>query len=102
MSSITGTVKCGLVVLDEPESIPDGSRVVIQPIESTETFGTSESDWKDSPEAISDWIAWYDSLEPIDCSAADQQAIDVHRQRQKELGESAFDERAERLRKTWR
>lgn len=57
MSAITGTVKNGLIVLDEPGDLPEGSRVVVQPVESAETFGMSESEWQDNPEAIADWIA---------------------------------------------
>jgi hypothetical protein len=101
MGAITGRVEHGLVVLDEPASLADGSRVVVQPIESTEPLGLSESEWQDTPEAIADWIAWYDSLEPVELSANDEQAIAAHRQRQQELAKSAFDERAERLRKIW-
>ncbi len=101
MIAITGTVKNGLVVLDEPAVLPDGSRVVVQPVESAETFGLSESDWQDTPEAIADWIAWYDSLKPIELSAADERAIEGFRQRQKEAGKFTFDERADRLRKIW-
>lgn len=33
MNSITGTVKNGVVILDEPAEIRDGSRVVVQPLE---------------------------------------------------------------------
>lgn len=101
MSVITGTVKNGLIVLDEAANLPDGSRVVVHPIESVETIGVSEAEWPDTPEAIADWIAWYDSLEAIELSAADEQALGAFRRRQKELGKSAFDERSDRLQKIW-
>jgi hypothetical protein len=101
MSVITGTVKNGLIVLDEPGDLPDGSRVLVQPVETAETFGMSEVEWQDSPEAIADWIAWYDSLQPIELSAADEEELRAFRERQKELGKTSFDERSERLRKIW-
>lgn len=101
MIAATGTVMNGLVVLDEPVPFPDGSRVLVRPVEIVESSAASEAGWQDSPEAIRDWIAWYDSLESIEVSAADQQALGTFRQRQKEIGESDFDERVERLRKIW-
>lgn len=101
MSVITGTVKNGLIVLDEPGNLPDGSRVVVQPVEAVETFGMSEAEWRDTPEAIADWIAWYDSLEPIELSAGDEAELKAFRGCQKELGKANFDERSERLRKIW-
>jgi hypothetical protein len=91
MNVITGTVKNGLIVLDEPADLRDGSRVVVQPVETVESFGLSESDWRDTPEAIADWIDWYDSLEPIELSAADDQALEAFRARQQEIGKSSFD-----------
>lgn len=79
MSAITGTVRDGSVILNEPALLPEGSRVVVQPIETVATLGISEADWQDTPEAIADWIAWYDSLQPIEVSAADAQAIEAFR-----------------------
>ena len=100
-SVITGRVEKSLIVLDEPGPLPEGSRVVVQPIERAEALGLSESEWQDTPEAIADWIAWYDSLEPIELSTADEQAIEAHRQRQKDVAKSTCDERAERLKNQW-
>ena len=51
---ITGTVKNGLIVLDDPGDLPDGSRVFVHPIERAETIGMSEAEWQASPEAIAD------------------------------------------------
>ena len=28
-------------------------------------IGVGDEDWSVSPEAVSDWLAWYDSLEPL-------------------------------------
>lgn len=101
MSVITGTVRNGLIVLDDAANLPDGSRVVVHPIDSVATIGVSEAEWPDTPEAIADWITWHDSLEAIELSATDEQALEAFRLRQKELGEYAFDERLDRLQKIW-
>lgn len=101
MNWITGTVKNGLIVLDEPVRLPDGSRVVVQAIEAADIFGIGEADWQDTPEAIADWIAWYDSLEPIEVSTTDERALKEFRERQREVGKAAFDEQAQQLCKVW-
>lgn len=88
-------------MLDEPRELPDGSRVIVHPVEIAETVGMSEAAWEDSPDAIADWIAWYDSLERIELSAADEAELNAFRERQKELGKTNFDDRSERLRKIW-
>ena len=65
MNAIKGTVKNGMIVPDQPVNWPEGRRVVIEPVPEIETFGISEEDWSDSPEAIADWLKWYASLEPF-------------------------------------
>jgi hypothetical protein len=37
-------------------------------LEKTEAsaIGIGDEDWSDSPEAVSNWLAWYDSLEPLE------------------------------------
>lgn len=102
MSVLTGTVKNGLIILDDPASLPEGSRVLVRPAAASGDFGMSEADWHDTPEAIADWLAWYDSLEPIEISTSEREATDAFRDRQKEHGKSAFDERCERLCEIWR
>jgi hypothetical protein len=102
MRVITGTVRNGLIVLEDPANLPEGSRVVVQPIDTVESIGMSESAWQDSPEEIADWLAWYDSLEAIELSAVDEAELEAFREHQKELGKLSFDERSERLQKIWR
>lgn len=102
MNEITGTVKNGLVVLDDASGFVDGSRVVVLSVDSATGIGLRESEWEDTPQAIADWIAWYDSLEPIETVESDEQAIAAFRQQQKQVGVSGFEERAERLSKIWR
>lgn len=102
MSENTGTVKNGLVVLDDASGFAEGSRVVVLPVESSMGIGLCESEWQDTPEAIADWIAWYDSLEPLEMEKSDEQAVAAFREQQKQAGISGFDERAERLSKIWR
>ena len=31
-----------------------------------ESIGAGEEDWADTPEAVADWLRWYDSLEPLE------------------------------------
>ena len=66
MSTITGTWKAGHVVLDGVADWPEGCRVLVEPLSTEHGIGLAEADWLDSPEAIADWLQWYDSLEPLE------------------------------------
>jgi hypothetical protein len=68
MNAIKGIVKNGQIQVSEPMAWPDGTEVVVEPVEliaDEETFGVRDEDWEDTPEAVAAWIKWYDSLEPL-------------------------------------
>jgi hypothetical protein len=66
MDAIGATWKDGRIAPDGPVDWPEGCRLRIEPEPAqAETSGWCEEGWSDSPEAIVDWLAWYDSLEPL-------------------------------------
>ncbi len=66
MCAIEGTWKHGQIVLDRTAEWPEGCRLIVEPVRSEQTFGLREEDWVDSPEAIAEWLRWYDSLELLE------------------------------------
>jgi hypothetical protein len=101
MNAVKGTVQNGHVVLDNPTDLPEGSRVLVEPITEKEAFGVREEDWQDTPEAITAWLRWYDSLEPIERTSQEEAEWQAARAAQKEREKAAFGERAEKLRGMW-
>lgn len=81
MSPITGIWQDGHVVLDGVTDWPDGCRVLVEPVSMDETIGLSEDEWRDSPEAVAEWIQWYESLEPLEITPEEQADV-VNWQRQ--------------------
>lgn len=65
MNVIKGTWKDGQIVLDDPADWPEGCRVLVEPVPATEPIGLSEEEWPRTPEAIADWLKWFDSFEPV-------------------------------------
>jgi hypothetical protein len=91
----------GHIVLDNPADLPEGCRVLVEPIAEEETFGIREEDWQDTPEAIAAWLHWYDSLEPLQLTPQEEAEEQAARQAQREREKAAFAERAEKLRRIW-
>lgn len=102
MSAITGVVRNGQIVLDNPMELPDGCRVSVEPIPSEESFGVCEEDWLDTPEAIAAWLRWYDTLEPVQLIPEKEGEWQAARQAQNEHEKAVFETRAEKLRRMWR
>jgi hypothetical protein len=74
MTAIKAIVKGGRLELEVPADWPEGTVVEIHPVgQAGQNAGrpmTSEEEageegWSNTPEAIADWLRWYDSLEPL-------------------------------------
>lgn len=66
MDAIRATWKNGQVVLDGPVQWPEGYRLLVEPdVAQDVQIGVREEDWSNTPEAITAWLKWYDSLEPL-------------------------------------
>jgi hypothetical protein len=96
VSAIKGTYKNGQIVLDEVADWPEGSRVVVERVGEEGTIGIPEEAWTDSPEAIAEWLGWYDSLEPLILTPEEETEWQAARQAQKEFEIARFEERAKR------
>jgi hypothetical protein len=85
MTAIRATWKGGKIVPDGPVDWPEGCRLLIEPdLDDSGPIGIREEDWSDSPEAIADWLAWYDSLEPLILTPEEEADLAAWRQRIKE------------------
>jgi hypothetical protein len=89
VNAITGTVKNGHIVLDGPTGLPEGCRVLVEPIAEEETLGIREEDWQDTPEAVAAWLRWYDTLEPFQVTAQEEAEWQTARQAQMEREKAA-------------
>jgi hypothetical protein len=74
MTAIKAIVKGGRLELDVPADWPEGTEVEIHPVgqagknadrPTTPEEEVGEEGWSNTPEAIPDWLRWYDSLEPL-------------------------------------
>ncbi len=66
MNVIRAIVHDGRIDVPAPSNLPDGSEVLVELSPIQEKLGLDESEWRDDPEAIAEWIAWLATLEPID------------------------------------
>jgi hypothetical protein len=58
--------KNGRIIPEGRIDWPEGCRLRIEPDPVQPEPGEDQAeDWSNSPEAIADWLAWYDSLEPL-------------------------------------
>jgi hypothetical protein len=66
MNAITAVWKNGQIVPNEPVDWPEGSQLLVEPLETRgEKLGLDESDWDDSPEGIAEWVAAVEKIEPM-------------------------------------
>jgi hypothetical protein len=102
MKTIKGTVKNGQVVLDEPEGLPEGTRVEVLPVDTGKPrLGMREEDWPNTPEGIAALLKRMDETEPGWLSPEDEAAWKAALQEQKEEEKARFFDDEEKLRRMW-
>jgi hypothetical protein len=98
MKTITATWKNGHILPDEDGDWPEGCRLKIEPVQEEDaTIGVREEDWSNSPEAIANWLKWYDSLEPLEFTPEEEADIAAWRQKVKEYTIANMDKDVEGL-----
>jgi hypothetical protein len=96
MNTIRATWRDGKIVPDGPVDWPEGCRLLIESDpEAPEPIGVREEEWSNSPEAIADWLAWYDSLEPLVFTPEEEADMAAWRQKVKEYTITKMRERFE-------
>jgi len=67
MDAIRAIVRSGRLELDAPPDWPEGTEVLIEPMNSRwEKIGIDESEWNDDPSSLADWGAWTQTIEPLE------------------------------------
>jgi hypothetical protein len=97
VQAIKGIYKNGQIELKRSANWPEGTEVVVKPVPHDETFGIREEDWSDTPEAIAEWLRWYDSLEPLIMTPEEEAEWQAARQAQKDFEKANFEKRSERI-----
>jgi len=82
---VRATWRNGQIVPDGPVDWPEGSRLVVERelAETGATVGCDE-DWSDAPDSVVEWLAWYDSLEPLEITPEEEADLAEWRRKVKE------------------
>ena len=66
MHPIRATWINGQVVPAGPIDLPEGSPLIIEPVETSMKIGITESEWRDDPASSAEWEAWLKTIEPLE------------------------------------
>ncbi len=99
MTTIKATVRGGRLEVDQPINLPDGTELLI-PLPNG-AGATDDDDWDNSPEAIAEWLKWYDSLAPLIFTEEERAALEADRKARREWELAHFDEHADQLWRMW-
>ncbi len=83
MKTIHAIWKNGRVLPDQPVDWPDGTALIIEPIENTEVPESEDDLLGNSPEAIARWVAYVDSLPRLEMTAEEEAEWQAARQEMK-------------------
>ncbi len=79
MNAIKAIWTNGQILPTEPVDWPDGSELLVEPVPASVKIGLDESEWRDDAEALADWVAWVDTIEPLVLSDAERAEMERYR-----------------------
>ena len=65
MNAVRAIWTNGRILPSEPVDWPDGIQLLVEPVSAGEKIGLDESDWRDDPGSITDWIVAVEKIEPL-------------------------------------
>ncbi len=80
MNAVIATWTNGQIVPAGPVDWPEGSQLLVEPLLSPENMGLDESQWRDDPESIADWIAAVERIEPMVWAEGERQEYERFRE----------------------
>ena len=81
MNAIKATWTNGQILPAEPVDWPEGSELVVEPVNGALPIGLTESEWRDDAEAIAAWEKWVRSIEPLEYT--DNERVELAKYREK-------------------
>lgn len=84
MAHVTGTFRDGTVVLNESVDWPDDTVVQVTVQDEAEDVCLDGTPWPKTLEEIQEWLAWFDSGEPL-FSEEEYERFEAGRREEKEL-----------------
>ncbi len=97
MKSIHAVWKNGQIVPTQPVDWREGTALTVGPLEGLVEAESQGDLLGDDDASIARWLAWFDTLEPLDFTPAEEAAWQAARRERRDWEKSRFNERAERL-----
>ena len=79
MSAINAIWTNGRILPTEPVDWPEGSRLRVEPVPTSEKIGLDESEWQDDPESIAAWIEAVEKIEPLIWAEGEEEELERYR-----------------------
>ncbi len=81
MKAVHAIWKNGLIVPTQPVDWPEGTALVVEPVDQPDESDPEGDLLGDSPEAIARWLAWYETLEPLIFTPEEEAFLRAERKR---------------------
>jgi len=94
MKTIHAIWKNGQIVPTQPIDWPDGTTLIIEPIEEPHPDESEEDLWSEDPASIARRIAFYEALPPLRMSASEEGQWQAARQEMKDYTIAKMQERS--------
>ncbi len=98
MKTILAVWRKGQIVPTQDVDWPEGTALTVGPVDQPLVDDRDGDILGDDPASIARWLAWFDSLEPLNFTPEEESAWQAARRERRDWEKSQFNDRAERLR----
>ncbi len=97
MTTIKAIVRNGRIEVDQPLNLPDGTELRIPVPNQKPVNSLRDDDTPEAPEAIEQWIRWFDALEPIEFTEQERVAWEAARREERDVELAQWAQRGQRV-----
>ena len=97
MNAIKATWTNGQILPAEPVNWPEGSQLLVEPMPAFEKIGMDESEWRDDPQSIAEWIAAVDKIEPMIWAEGEREEYERYREASRKFNIEAVRKQMEQM-----
>jgi hypothetical protein len=79
MNPVKATYTNGQILPCGPVDWPEGSELLVEPVNGEPKIGLDESEWLDTSEARKEWSAWLKTIEPLILTDEERTSLEEYR-----------------------
>jgi hypothetical protein len=85
VNAVKATWTNGQILPAEPVDWPEGSELVVEPVNGAASIGLTESEWREDGNSIAEWEKWVRSVQPLEYTDEERAELASYREQHRQF-----------------